>query len=143
MTKSQFLASVEAKPNFIKWLTDEVIVETVGGVRKCRRDALITSESGFLNTFQVWYIEDTATNETTFQNVDTLTPAENASAKRQKSLEDYLVANFSAFRVLWSDLDRNYAEAEVFAVSGADLVRSKVLVFKTGTNPITHRTITN
>jgi len=143
MTKSQFIASVEAKPNFIKWLGAETIAESIGGVNKIFRSALVSTSEGFTNIFQVWYIEDTATGETTFQNVDTLTPTENAAAKKQAALEAYLTSTFSAFRILWSDTDRNWAEAEAFAVSGQDLVRSKVLVFKIGNNPITHRVITN
>lgn len=143
MTKSSFIATVEAKPNFIKWLGDEVLVETIGTARKYRRDALITSDAGFPNVFQVWYIEDTATGDTNFQNVDTLTPTENAVQKKQDALTAYLKANFNAFRLIWTDLDNTFAEAEVFATAGADLTRSKVLVYKIGANPITHKLITN
>ena len=140
MTKLQFIESVEVKPNFLKWAGVETLIED-GLLRKYRRDAFVTTPDGFRNIVQVWYIEDTETGDTTFQNYDTLTPAENTSTKAQAALSAYLKATFAAYRLLWADLENNFAEAEVFSITGNDLARSKVLVFKVGSNPITHRVI--
>lgn len=143
MTKAEFIASVEAKPNFIKWLATEVVKETIGTVSKIYRYALVTSPSGFPDISQVWYLEDSTDGSTSFQSVDTLTESENDSGKKQAALVAYLKATFVAYHLVWFDPTNNVAEAEVFSVSGSDLARSRVLVYKIGANPITHKLITN
>lgn len=140
MTKAQFIASVEAKPQFIKWAKAPVAAETIGDIEKHHGIAYITTPDG-TNTFNVWFMVDTATGEATWQSQDTIEPDKNVSDTKQKALTGYLKATFAGFFVNRVDLDNNWAEADVYTVSGADLTKSTVLVFKQGTNPITHRKI--
>jgi hypothetical protein len=138
MTKDQFIAQVEAKTIFIKWAQVPAVFETVGGVEKWRGVALITTPDG-TNLYDVWFI--VSDGVATWQNLDTMEPEKNSTQTKLDALSDYLKANFNGFFVLRSDLVNNWAEAEVFSVSGADLTRSTVLVFKVGNNPVTHRKI--
>jgi hypothetical protein len=140
MTQSQFIASVEAKPQFIKWAQVPVLAETIGDVEKWHGIAYISTPDG-TNTYNVWFMVDSATGEATWQNQDQMEPEANVLNTKQKALEDYLKANFAGFFVNRADLINNWAEADVYTVSGADLAKSTVLVFKQGSNPIAHRKI--
>lgn len=140
MTTAQFITAVEAKPQFIKWAKVPAAVETLGDIQKWNGVAFITTPDG-TNTYNVWFIVDTTTGEATWQNLDTMEPEKNTVAVKEAALKAYLKANFAGYFILRADLDNNWAEAEVFTVSGADLAKSTVLVFKQGTNPIAHRKI--
>lgn len=140
MTKSEFITSVEAKQNFIKWAQVPTTVETVGAIEKCYGVAYITTPDG-TNLFNVWFLNDTATNTATWQNQDTLSPEKNSDTVKLAALETYLKANFQAYFITKFDLVNNWAEAMVFQTSGADLARGSVLVFKVGNNPIAHKKI--
>lgn len=140
MTKAQFIAAVESKPQFIKWAQAPVKAETIGDVEKWYGVAYITTEDG-TNTYNVWFMVDGATGEATWQQQDSLEPGKNTASAKMDALKTYLKANFAGYFILRSDLENNWAEAEVFTVSGQDLAKSTVLVFKQGTNPISHRKI--
>lgn len=140
MTKTEFYAAIEAKPNFVKWVSDEVTAEATGDVKKNFRQALITTPDG-RNVIPVFSIEDIVTGEVTFQNIDTLTPEENTVVKKELALLNYLKANFFAYFMIRTDLDNSWAEVEVFT-DGTQLTRSRILVYKKAGNPITHKTIT-
>jgi hypothetical protein len=140
MTKAQFIAAVEAKPQFIKWAQLPVVVETLGDVEKHHGVAFITTPDG-TNTYNVWFMVDTATGEATWQQFDTMTPEANQGTQKQQALENYLKANFAGYFVNRADLTNNWAEADVYTVSGADLAKSTILVYKQGSNPITHRKV--
>lgn len=140
MTKAQFIAAVEAKPLFIKWAQAPIKMETIGEIEKWNGIAYITTPDG-ANTYNVWFVVDTATGEATWQNQDTLEPEKNTVNTKYNALMNYLKANFAAFFITRSDLENNWAEAEVFTVSGSDLAKSTVLVYKQGGNPIAHKKI--
>jgi len=140
MTKEQFITAVEAKPQFIKWAKSPVAVETIGDIEKHHGIAYITTPDG-TNTFNVWFMVDTVTGEATWQNADTLEPAKNATEVKMNALKNYLKTNFAGYFINRTDLENNWAEADVYTVSGQDLAKSTVLVFKQGTNPITHRKV--
>lgn len=140
MTKEQFISAVEAKPNFIKWASAPALKETVGDIEKWLGLAFVSTPDG-VNTFSVWFMVDKATGEANWQNVDTLEPEKNVYAVKEKVLKNYLNSTFQAHFLLRVDLDNNWAEADVYEVSGQDLSKSTVLVFKKGNNPITHRKI--
>ena len=161
MTKQEFITAVEAKPNFIKWAVEPKMVEAFGSydtgetisdedgktspviepaIEKWNGQALIATPDG-KNVFQVWFIVDNEADEATWQNADQLDPEENAVAKKQAALEAYLASNFAGYFVNRADLENLWAEADVYEVSGQDLSKSTVLVFKKGSNPITHRVI--
>lgn len=138
MTTAQFIASIEAKPQFIKWVQAPAVIETLGGVEKWHGVAYITTPDG-TNTFNVFFMVDGG--QATWQNQDQLEPQKNATQVKMEALLSYLKANFAGFFVNRVDLENNWAEADVYAISGADLAKSTVLVFKLGANPITHRKI--
>jgi hypothetical protein len=140
MTQEQFIASVEAKPQFIKWASLPVLAETIGDVEKWHGIAYISTPDG-TNTYNVWFMVDSVSGEATWQQFDTMEPEANVANAKQKALVDYLKANFAGFFVNRADLENNWAEADVYAVSGQDLTKSTVLVFKQGSNPIAHRKI--
>lgn len=138
MTTAQFIASVEAKPQFIKWAKAPAVFDTIGDVEKWHGVAFITTPDG-TNTFNVWFMVDGG--QATWQNEDTLNPEVNTTQVKMDALKEYLKATFAGYFILRTDLDNNWAEAEVYTVSGQDLAKSTVLVFKQGTNPITHRKV--
>lgn len=140
MTKQDFIASVEAKPQFIKWAQVPVLAEAIGTIEKWHGLAYITTDDG-TNIFNVWFMVDTTTGEASWQQLDTLEPSKNTIATKENALKTYLKSNFAGYFINRADLDNNWAEADVYEVSGSDLAKSTVLVFKQGTNPITHRKI--
>lgn len=140
MTIAQFIAAIEAKPNFIKWTQVPIVSEIIGDIEKHHGVAYISTQDG-TNTFNVWFMVDTATGEATWQNIDTMEPEKNSLNVKINALKAYLKSNFSGYFVTRIDAENNWAEAEVFSVSGTDLQKSIVLVFKQGINPITHRKI--
>lgn len=142
MTKAQFIAAIEAKPNFIKWAKVPVAVETVGDIEKCAGVAYITTNDG-RQLFNVWFLNDTVADEAYWQSHDTLEPEVNAFAAKQKALAAYLKSNFAAYFLVPDrvDLTNNWAEAVVYETSGPDIARSTVLVFKIGNQPINHRKV--
>lgn len=140
MTKEQFIASVEAKPQFIKWAVVPQLVETINGIETWHGRPYHTTPDG-TNIFNVWFHVDTATGEATWQNRDNMDAANNTNEKKLNALNTYMKTNFAGFFINRVDLDNNWAEADVYVVSGADLAKSTVLVFKNGPNPITHRKV--
>lgn len=139
MTKEQFIASVESKPNFIKWASAPVLIETIGDIEKHSGVAYITTPDG-TNTFNVWFCVDKTTGEASWQNRDQLEPEKNSYEVKRRALETYLKANFNAYFVVAGrvDYDNNWAEAEVFTLTTGKLTKKNVLVYKQGNNPISH-----
>lgn len=139
MTTAEFIASVEAKPQFIKWAVAPVQQVVVGGVGKWEGTAYVRTPNG-TNLISVWFIVDEA-GQATWQNQDTIDPSKNVTSAKEDVLNAYLKATFVAHFILRADLTNNWAEADVYTISGTDLAKSTVLVFKQGANPITHRKI--
>lgn len=144
MTKQQFIASVESKPQFIKWASVPVVAETLGDVEKWHGIAYITTPDG-TNTYNVWFMVDTITGEAAWQSHDTMEPEKNLYNAKMAALTAYLGSHFEAWFLVpgHADLINDWAEAEVFTVNAGKLDRSKVLVYKKGSNPIAHIVINN
>jgi hypothetical protein len=140
MTTAQFITAIEAKPQFRKWAMVPRSVEKIGDIEKWNGIAYITTPDG-TNTYNVWFMVDTATGEASWQNLDTMEPEKNATEVKRLALEAYLKATFAGYFINRADYVNNWAEADVFTVSGQDLAKSTVLVFKQGSNPIAHRKI--
>lgn len=141
MTTAQFIAAVEAKPQFIKWATVPIMVEQVGLIQKWNGVAFINTTDG-TNLFNVSFLVDDAENAT-WQNLDTLTDANNTNTSKQIALATYLKTNFDAYFIERTDFENNWAIATVYKAGGAPvtLTKSTVLVYKKGTNPIAHLVI--
>lgn len=145
MTATQFIANIATKASFVKWATVPVAVESVGGIEKWQGIALVktgdvTAPDG-TNLLNVFFLVDTATGEATWQNLDQLDPLKNISNDRIDRLEKYLKANFFAYFLIQTNADSFWAKAEVFTISGTDLAKSTVLVYKPAGSAITHKTI--
>lgn len=142
MTTAQFITAIEAEPIFIKWVKApaSVIEKKVGDVELWHGLVYHTTPDG-TNIFNVYFHVDTANNQATWQTFNPFTPEKNTASVKETALTNYLKANFAAFFVVRSDLVNNWAEADVFELSGQDYAKSKVLVFKPSGNPITHKKI--
>lgn len=137
MTKAEFITSIEAKPNFIKWAKAPTVVETIGEIEKWNGLAYVTTADG-KNTVNVWFMVDTITGDADWQTQDTLEPEKNTLTTKQRSLEAYLKANFNAFFIGRIDFENNWAEADVYKITNGKLVKSTVLVYKDNSNVVTH-----
>lgn len=138
MTTAQFITEIEAKPQFIKWAKAPAVLETVGDVEKWNGIAYVTTPNG-TNTLNVFFMVDAG--QATWQQADPIDFQNSVTSIKMNVLLAYLKTTFVGYFVLRTDLENNWAEAEVFTISGADLVQSKVLVYKLGNNPIAHKKI--
>ena len=140
MTKEEFKTAVEAKPNFIKWAKAPAVnvlngqPEVYGDIEKHHGLAYISTPDG-TNTYNVWFMVDTATGEATWQSHDTMEPEKNTADAKLKVLNDYIDANFVGGFVIRMNLDENYAEAEVYE---AGIGRKTILVYKPQGQAVTH-----
>lgn len=139
MTKDAFVAAIATEPNFLKWVQIPVLIETIGDVEKWHGIVYRSTLDG-TNTEHVYFMVDKATGDATWQTQNTLSTVKNTNEARIDKLEKYLKQNFFAYRVVFVDPDNFWAEAEVYT-DGVDLTKSKVLVYKAGANPITHKKV--
>lgn len=138
MTKTEFLTTqVEANPKFIKWAKEPVQIEKHGDVEKWQGLAYITTTNG-TNTWNIFFMVDASTGETTWQEFNTLEPEKTVENTKYASLQNYLKGKYEAFFIKGDrvDLTNNWAEAEVYSLSADKLTRKTVLVFKKGNNPV-------
>lgn len=140
MTKEQFITSVEEKPRFIKWVSQPSLVSTIGDIQRWAGKAYTSTPDGN-HIDEVSFFVDALTGDTVWAGSNQIAPDENSIAKKYNALKTYLNANFAAYFIGRTDLENNWVEADVFIVSGADLSKSTVLVFKNGNNPIAHKKI--
>lgn len=143
MTKAQFIASVEAKPNFLKWAQPPILKETVGDIEKWHSVVYIAMPDG-TNLFNVWFLVDNKTGEAAWQNFDGVEPEKNVAGVKSDALRAYLKANFNAYFIENNkiDLTNNWALATVYTSSAGKLLQKTVLVFKQGANPVSHLDVT-
>ncbi len=148
MTKEQFIAQeVEANPKFIKWAKEPTVAldargnpETYGTVEKWHGLAYISTLDG-TNTYNIFFMVDTVTGETTWQEFNTLAPETSTYNKRALAIRKYLTDNFEAHFILREDIVNDWMEADVFVTEATNLKKSTVLVYKPQGAPITHKLI--
>jgi hypothetical protein len=143
MTKQQFLDSVVAKKGFHSIIKDEIAPDHVAGDSIEKRFLYVnhTNADGTAGKTFVYYLHDKTNDEAWFYNsetesVDTKEPT--TEQKKLDALQAYLKSTFDAFFVIRYDLANNWAEADVYTLNAGTLTASKVLVFKKGSNPISH-----
>ena len=146
MTKEQFLTQVQGKKGFHSIIKDDVAPDNIAGDTIEKRYLYVnhTNADGTMGKTFVYYLLDKDTNEASFYNVETeALDAKEVSGDQKKlnALQDHLKSNFDAYFVIRFDMDNLWAEADVFKLTAGELVASKVMVFKKGTNPIAHLTI--
>lgn len=149
MTKQELLNKVTTKQGFQSIIMDTLAPDHVNGDTIEKRFFYINhvNADGTAGKTYLYYLHDTINDVAWFYNVEAETvDAREPSADQKKinALQAYLKANFAAYFLLVGRIDtvNNWAEAEVFTLAGGVLTRSKVLVFKKGTQQITHLTIT-
>ena len=149
MLKQDLIAKIQAKVGFKDIISDELapdspdVTETNKIEKRFFKVATINADDTAGITF-VFYLFDTVTGEAWFYNVepeavDIKEP--NTDQKKLDALQAYLKANFDAYFTLRWDLVNNWAEADTYKVESGALKAQKVMVFKRGTNPITHLNI--
>lgn len=140
MTKTEFIAAIETKPQFVKWAKLPELSETFGDVQRWQGLALtnVSEGSALKNIVFAW---DSVTDVATWWAGDAIEPEKNSTQIKLNALTNYLKGNFLAFFVTRTDIVNSWAEADVFTVSGQDVAKSSVIVYKSGNNPITHAKI--
>lgn len=146
MTKAQLKTQIESKKGFHSIIADEISPDNVQGDPIEKRYFYVnhTNADGTMGKTFMYYLHDTANDVATFFNdeIEALDAREaTANEKKIQALTNYLKANFNAYFVIRIDTTNNWAEADVFKLSSGNLVASKVMVFKTGNNPISHLNI--
>lgn len=139
MTKSEFITAIETKPQFIKWVQVPRAVRDTNGVQEHYGIAHMSTPDGTVlkDIFFLVSADDTAT----WKETDVLDQTKTAKEVKLNALRAYLKANFEAFFITRMDLDNNFAEADVYTLSVTDLTPSRVIVYKRGATPITHRKV--
>lgn len=146
MTKAELLTKVQSKTGFHSIVEDKVAPDNKQGDPIEKRYLYVnhTNADGTMGKTFVFYLHDTVNDVASFYNLETEAldiKEPNTENKKYLALRAYLKANFAAFFLVNHDLENNWAEAEVFTVSGSDLARSRVIVYKAGSNPIAHKNI--
>jgi hypothetical protein len=146
MKKADLRAVVEAKKGFHSIIQDEVAPDNVATDDIEKRFFYINhiNADGTAGKTYIYYLHDKRNDDAWFYNVEAETVDMKEPVTEQKKLDAlsaYLKANFDAYFILRFDTSNNWAEADVFKLTSGQLVKSKVLAFKKGTNPITHLTI--
>lgn len=142
MTKAQLLIAVQGKAGFVAILSDQLASDSVSATKQKRVLSVETlNADGTKGITNVIYVHDTGTDEAWFYNVEpTAFDKTVVSSEEQvaKALNDYCKANFEAFFVTRVDGVNKWAEVQAFVLNAGNLEKKNVLVFKKGTNPITH-----
>lgn len=141
MTKSQLLTAVQGRAGYVATIADTLAPDSIGVKQKRFLTVETLNADGTKGITNVFYIHDTGTDEAWFYNVEpTAFDKTVVSVEEQvaKALNDYCKANFEAFFVSRVDGVNKWAEVQAFVLNNGNLEKKNVLVFKKGTNPITH-----
>ena len=143
MTKQEFLTKVQSKVGFHSIIADAKAPDNIAEdpIQKHYLYVNTANADGTMGKTFVYYLQDTATNEVSFYNVE----AEVLDAKvptqeqtKLNALSAYLKSTFNAYFVIRHDLINNWAEADTYSLDAGKLAYKKVLVFKQGANPVSH-----
>lgn len=144
MTKSELIAAVQAKKGYVATLSDTKTPDSPTGNKEKRMLVAETLNSdGTKGMYNVFYVHNTETDEAWFYNVepealDTKEPS--APQVVINALNDYCKANFSAYFLIPDRIDptNKWAVVEAYILNAGNLEKKNVMVYKKGTNPITH-----
>lgn len=140
MTKAQFITAIEANPRFIKWASQPALASTAGEIETWVGKAFVTMPDGnYVDS--ITFFVDKATGVATWAGSNQIDSESNTLATKYKVLKNYLSSNFVAYFIGRTNLEDNWVEADVYTLSGTDLAKSTVLVYKEGVKPITHKKI--
>ena len=144
MNKAQLLTSIQSKAGFVSIVSDNVAPDSPTGVKEKRYLVVETlnadSTKGITNVF---YIHDTETDTAWFYNVEPVAfdnQYKNIPQQTLEALQNYCKTNFEAYFLIPDriDAENKWAVVEAYTISSGKLAKSLKMVYKKGTNPITH-----
>lgn len=141
MTKSQLLTAIQGKTGYVATIADTLAPDSVGAKQKRFLTVETLNADGTKGITNVFYIHDTGTDEAWFYNMEPVAfdnAVKPATVQAIEALENYCKANFDAYFIGRTDGVNKWAEVEAFVLNAGNLEKKNVLVFKKGTNPITH-----
>ena len=136
---------LETKKGFHSYIADNLADDNVQGDPIEKRFFYINhlNADGTMGKTYVYYLLDTTTQDAWFYNleaesIDTKEPDTNQ--KKVDALETYLSSNFNAYFINKIDYTKNWAEADTYKYNATTKLLDKkvVIVYKKGTDPITH-----
>lgn len=128
MNKQTFIANIEAKPNFKKWVKTPEVHSTKGDIEHYHGEAYVSTPDG-VNITNVWFMVDKATGDAEWQTIDTLTPEANTVVSKLKAMENYLANKYDAFFLKDVNTELGYAEAVVYSADSKVATKKTVLLY--------------
>lgn len=143
MTKSQLLTAVQGKAGYVATIADTLAPDSVGTKQKRFLLVETLNADGTKGITNVFYIHDTETDEAWFYNIEPVglqKESKDISAQAVDALTTYCKATFNAFFLIHDRIDpiNKWAVVEAYTLSNGQLQKKNVMVFKQGTNPVTH-----
>lgn len=147
MTKTQLLAAVQAKPGFVAIVSDKLAQDSAVAVGEGKEKRFLVVEhqntDGTRGSYAVYYILDTTNQTAWFYNVEPAAFDSQYKAVPQQTLDAlkaYCKATFAAYFLIPDriDAENKWAVVEAYTSSSGKLVKSLKMVYKQGSNPITH-----
>lgn len=143
MTKAQLQAQLEAKKGFHSIIKDELAPDHIVDDPIEKRYFYVNhvNADGTAGKTFVYYLHDTVNDTAWFYNAETESVDAKEPTTEQKkldALQAYLKTNFNAYFVIRFDVENNWAEADTYKLENGKLTHAKVMVFKAGSNPISH-----
>ncbi len=143
MKKADLLAAVAAKAGYVAVIADKLATDSVGTKEKRYLVVETLNADGTKGISNVFYVHDTATDDVWYYNVEPKTFDLTEKPVDQQTLEAlhaYCKANFAAYFLIPERIDaqNKWAVVEAYTVSTGKLAKSLKMVYKQGSNPITH-----
>lgn len=135
MTKTQFIAAVQAKKGFHSIISDALAPDNIPGDPIEKRFLYVNHENadGTMGKTYVYYTYDTIGDVASFYNKETevLDVREPSSdQKKMNALSNYLKQKYAGYFINRYDLVQEIAEADVYSPADGSLVKKTILVFK-------------
>lgn len=144
MIKSDLITTVSSKDGFVAILSDELAPDSKDPVKEKRFFRIETlNDDGTKGIANVYYIHNKSTDEAWFYNIEPVSfkkSAVSVSEAAVDALENYCSTTFEAYFLIPDRIDavNRWAVVEAYVTGTGNLQKQTVLVFKKGTDPITH-----
>lgn len=142
MKKTDLLTAVQAKAGYVAILEDKL--DSVVGTKEKRNLVVETlNTDGTKGITNVFYILDITTQDAWFYNIEPKAfdyGYKDVPQETLDALRAYCKANFAAYFLIQDrvDAENKWAVVEAYTLNAGKLVKSLKMVYKQGTNPITH-----
>ena len=143
MKKADLLTAVSAKSGYVAIIEDRLAPDSVGTKQKRYLLVETLNADGTKGVTNVFYVHDTVSDDAWFYNVEPKTFDITEKPVDQQTLDalrDYCKANFAAYFLIPDRIDaaNMWAVVEAYTLVSGKLAKSLKMVYKQGTNPITH-----